>query len=75
MTRRHGVGLVVAIVALAFSIWPLYPLVGGVEPRVFGMPFSMFWLAVLVAAVFSTFGWIFRADRDEDATLDEEYRK
>jgi len=70
---RHRFGFAVAVLILLFSIWPLYPLVGGIAPRVLGMPFSMFWLALMVAAVFVTFWRIFRADREEDEALDEEY--
>ncbi len=73
--RRHRIGLVVGLVVLGFSCWPLYPWVGGVRPFVFGMPFSMFWLVLLIAAVFSTFLWLFVADREDDEALDREYRK
>ncbi len=75
MIGRHRTGFGIAVVILAGSIWPLYPLIGGIEPRFFGMPFSMFWLALMVAAVFLTFLRIFRADREDDATLDREYRR
>ncbi len=75
MIRRHRAGLGTAALVLLLSIWPLYPLIGGVEPRFFGMPFSMFWLALLVGVVFFVFLRIFQDDREDDAALDEDYRR
>ena len=35
-------------------IWPIYPLVGSIEPIVFGMPFSIAW--ILFCLLLSFFG-------------------
>ena len=72
---RHRFGLLVALAVLFLSIWPLYPRIAGIRPLVLGMPFSMFWLVVMIAAVFFTFLGIFAADRKGDEALDREYRK
>ena len=40
-----------------------------------GMPFSMFWLVLMIAAVFFTFLSLFMKDREDDEALDREYRK
>lgn len=72
-TRRRlaaGLGLLV----LLLSVAPLYPRIGGVRPFVFSMPFSMFWLVLLIAAVFFTFLALFLSEREEDEALDREYR-
>ena len=39
------------------------------------MPFSMFWLVLMIAAVFFTFLTLFTKDREDDEALDREYRK
>lgn len=72
---RHRIGLAVAFAVLALSSWPLYPWIGVIRPLLLGMPFSMFWLVLMIAAVFFTFLWLFRADRENDEALDREYRK
>ena len=72
--RRHRVGFAVGLVVLALSIWPLYPAIAGIFPRILGMPFSMVWLCLMIAAVFFTFLAVFVADRDDDEALDREYR-
>ncbi len=75
MKRRHRAGFWIGLAIMLLSVWPLYPLLAGIEPRVLGMPMSMFWLVLMVAAVFFTFLAVFRADREDDAALDEEYRR
>lgn len=73
--KRHRVGFWVALVVLLLSIWPLYPWLAGIRPLVLGMPFSMFWLVVMIATVFFTFLTLFTADREDDEALDREYQE
>lgn len=73
--RRHRIGFRIAFAVLLLSIWPLYPWIGGIRPLVLGMPFSMFWLVLMIATVFFTFLKIFTADREDDEALDREYEK
>ncbi|MYF77633.1 MAG: hypothetical protein F4174_10000 [Acidobacteria bacterium] len=73
--RRHRIGFWVAFAVLLLSLWPLYPWIAGIRPLVLGMPFSMFWLVLMIAAVFFTFLSLFMKDREDDEALDREYRK
>ena len=73
--KRHRVGFRGALAVLLLSIWPLYPWIGGIRPLVLGMPFSMFWLVLMIATVFFTFLSLFVKDREDDENLDREYRK
>ena len=75
LRRRHRVGFWVGLVVLLLSIWPLYPWIGGVRPLILGMPFSMFWLVLMIATVFFTFLSLFAKDRDDDESLDREYQE
>lgn len=75
LRKRHRIGFWVGVAVLLLSIWPLYPWIAGVEPLVLGMPFSMFWLILMIATVFFTFVTIFARDREDDEALDREYRK
>ena len=73
--RRHRIGFWVAFAVLLLSIWPLYPWIAGIRPLILGMPFSMFWLVLMIAAVFFTFLTLFAKDREDDETLDREYQE
>lgn len=73
--RRHVVGFAVGVVVLVLSLWPLYPWIAGIEPVILGMPFSMVWLCLMIATVFATFLAVFVKDREDDAKLDDAYRK
>lgn len=73
--KRHRIGFRVGFAVLLLSIWPLYPWIAGIRPLVLGMPFSMFWLVLMIATVFFTFLTIFTKDREDDEALDREYRK
>lgn len=45
---------VVFLVLIQLSlIWPIYPLVGSIEPIVFGMPFSIVWVLLCLSLSFS----------------------
>ena len=59
--------IVFVVIALLALIWPIYPLFGSIAPRVLGLPFSMFYLAIMVGVVFvvmfALFVWEDRNDR------------
>ena len=59
--------MVFSFVALAALIWPVYAIVGGIEPRVLGVPFSLAYLVLVVGTVFTVmlclFLWEDRNDR------------
>lgn len=48
-------------------LWPVYSWFSGIEPRVLGMPFSLVYLILVIAAVFSVmlglFLWEDRNDK------------
>ena len=45
---------VVFLILIQLSlIWPIYPLVGSIEPVVFGMPFSIVWVLFCLSLSFS----------------------
>ena len=69
---RHLLGIGVGADVLVFSIWPIYSWVGGVRPFVLGMPFSMVWLCLMIAIVFSVSVVLFVKDREDDERLDRE---
>ena len=75
MQRRHRIGFWVGMAVLLLSIWPLYPWIAGIRPLILGMPFSMFWLILMIATVFFTFLSLFVKDREDDEALDREYQK
>ena len=75
LQKRHRIGFWVGMTVLLLSIWPLYPWIAGIRPLVLGMPFSMFWLVLMIATVFFTFLTVFAKDREDDEALDREYQK
>ena len=50
-------------------MWPIYPLFSDVHPLVFGIPLSLFYLVLVITAVFSVmlslFLWEARNDKLE----------
>lgn len=56
--RRVAVFCIVAFLA---TMWPIYPMFSRVYPLVLGMPFSLFYLVVILVTVFcvmlSLFYW------------------
>lgn len=72
--RGHRPAAVLGGAVLLLSIAPLYPYFAGIRPFVLGMPFSMFWLCLMIAVVFLSFSALFLADREQDEALDREYR-
>ena len=53
-TERLVYGTVAILYAAIFfaTIWPIYPLFSRIRPLVFSMPFSLFYLLILVAVGF-----------------------
>ena len=59
--------MVFSLGAFLALIWPIYPIFGGIYPIVLGMPFSLFYLIIVITLVFavmlSLFLWEDRHDR------------
>lgn len=72
--RGHRPAAILGGAVLLLSIAPLYPYFAGIRPFVLGMPFSMFWLCLMIGIVFLSFSALFLADRKADEALDREYR-
>ena len=49
---KRGLACYFVIATLAL-IWPIYPFFSGIHPRVFGMPFSLVWILVVLILSFS----------------------
>ena len=47
-------------------MWPIYPVFSRIHPLVFGIPFSLFYLVILIIAsflvLFSLYLWEYRED-------------
>ncbi len=72
--RRRAVyrGVVVFfLAAFALSIWPLAPIWSRARPLVFGMPFSLAFLAALLVTCFGVLWAVYRWER-RNGWLDEE---
>lgn len=58
---------VFCLAAFVALLWPVYSWFSSIEPMVLGMPFSLFYLVLVIAAVFSVmlglFLWEDRNDR------------
>ena len=55
------------VAAFASVLWPVYSWFSGIEPIILGIPFSLFYLVLVIATVFSVmlglFLWEDRNDR------------
>jgi len=49
----YGAVTVFMILACVVTLWPIYPLFGGVRPFVLGLPFDLFYLAAILVISFS----------------------
>jgi uncharacterized membrane protein len=74
LTRRqrrvYGAVAVFFLVVFVAMIWPVYALFSGIRPFVLGMPFSLFYVVVWLAASFLVllvlFAWEGRAEGRDD---------
>jgi hypothetical protein len=51
-------------------MWPIYPLFSDIRPILFGMPLSLFYLVLVIAAVFSVMLALFLWEGRDDDELD-----
>lgn len=55
------------VAAFLALMWPIYSLFSSIEPMVFGMPFSLFYLVLMIGTVFTVmlglFVWEDKNDR------------
>jgi len=50
--RVYGAATAWFVLAAAAMLWPLYPPFARVRPLVFGMPFALFWLTLILVISF-----------------------
>lgn len=50
--RVYGTIVLFFLLVLAALVWPIYPLFAGVRPLVLGMPFSLYYVVVLLVGSF-----------------------
>ena len=69
-TRAVRLALAYFAVATAMLVWPVFPLLGNhVEPRLFGLPWSMTYVLGIVVCNFGVLVWLYRRrliDEPED---------
>lgn len=56
---------VVAIAAIAL-IWPVYPIVAGIRPYIFGLPFSLAWVVGWLLVVFLALVALYQSQDDSN---------
>jgi hypothetical protein len=65
--RRRGAVpravLVYFVLVFAAMIWPVYPFFAGIDPRVLGLPFSLFYQVLLLVLSFAVLLALYRWDR------------
>ena len=60
------------VLATASLVWPLYPLLGDhVEPRVLGLPWSLVWVLLVIAANFGVLLLLYRFRLVDDRELED----
>jgi len=73
--RAWGTGLAVAwfVLSTAALVWPVYPWLGNhIEPRVLGLPWSLVWVLLVIAANFAVLLLLYRLRVVDDRELDDE---
>lgn len=69
--RRRVVLISVVVAALLALTWPVYPLVSGVEPYVFGFPLSFAWVIGWLLVVFVALVLFYRAEESGEESGDD----
>lgn len=66
MSRRRFQTIFIVVMGLAFlpTIFPVFALANRVEPFVFGLPFSFFWVVAWILIVFALLVFMYLIDPD-----------
>lgn len=60
-SRAQIWAVVYFVAATAFLVWPLFFWLGNfVEPRVFGLPWALIYVLLVIAANFAVLTWLYR---------------
>jgi hypothetical protein len=61
------------VLATATLVWPIYPRwFDRIEPRVGGLPFSLVWILIIIAANFAVVALLYRLRLVDDREHDDE---
>jgi hypothetical protein len=72
-TRATRLSLLYFALATATLIWPIYPWVGNhIEPRVFGLPWSLVWVLIVIVCNFAVLAVLFHLRVIDDRELDDD---
>ena len=67
--RVYKIVILYFILIFAAMMWPIYPIFSRIRPMVLGIPFSLFYLVILIIASFlvllSLYLWEYREDGTE----------
>lgn len=64
--RRRRIFLAIFAVVFAALLWPIHAAVAArVFPLVLGLPFSFFWVVLLLSVQFFALLWLFLGEKDE----------
>ncbi len=62
---RHAVAIAYFVAATLALIWPVYPWLGNrIEPRVFGLPWSLFYVLAIIFANALVLMWLHRSEEE-----------
>ena len=71
-TRATRLSLLYFALATASLIWPIYPWLGNrIEPRVFGLPWSLAWVLIVIVCNFAALAVLFRLRVIDDREYDD----
>jgi hypothetical protein len=66
------VALIWFALATATLVWPIYPTwFDRIEPRIFGLPFSLAWILIIIVANFCVVGLLYKLRLVDDREHDE----
>ena len=70
MTGRNRIFLFLVLLIQISIIWPVYPAMSDIYPLVFGLPFSFFWVVLMLVASFLTLLWYFLTETADQVDSD-----
>jgi hypothetical protein len=71
-TRATRLSLLYFALATASLVWPIYPWLGNhIEPRVFGLPWSLAWVLIVIVCNFVVLALLFRLRVIDDREIEE----
>ena len=69
--RRRLLFAACYLLVTAMLVWPVYPLFSGIRPLILGLPLSLAWIVLALAAGFTALVTLYLSEKDEDDPADE----